>query len=45
MFLFRDILPDDLDDLQAAARHLDSVNLPDDNRELRKLIAISVSPL
>src|SRR5581483_5223533 len=41
MFLFRDVSPDDLDDLQAAARHLDSVNLPDDADRLRRLIAIS----
>ena len=29
-FLIRDIAPEDLDDLQKAAVHLDSVNLPDD---------------
>src|SRR5437667_4276043 len=41
MFVFRDVSPEDLDDLQAAARHLDSVNLPDDADRLRRLIALS----
>jgi arginine N-succinyltransferase len=38
MFLFRDIAPADLDDLQKAAVHLDSVNLPDDRRALVEII-------
>ena len=42
MFVVRDVSPDDLDDLHAAARHLDSVNLPDDRERLRQLIDVSV---
>jgi arginine N-succinyltransferase len=42
MFVLRDVCPDDLDDLHAAARHLDSVNLPDDGQRLRQLIDVSV---
>jgi arginine N-succinyltransferase len=42
MFVLRDVSPGDLDDLQAAARHLDSVNLPDDRERLRQLIEVSV---
>lgn len=38
MFLFRDIAPADLDDLQRAAVHLDSVNLPDDRPSLAAII-------
>ena len=38
MFLLRDIAPADLDDLQKAAVHLDSVNLPDDRPALAKII-------
>jgi arginine N-succinyltransferase len=38
MFLFRDIAPEDLDDLQRAAVHLDSVNLPDDRPALAAII-------
>lgn len=38
MFLFRDIAPADLDDLQRAAVHLDSVNLPDDRAALAAII-------
>jgi arginine N-succinyltransferase len=38
MFILRDIAPDDLDDLQRAAVHLDSVNLPDDRAALAALI-------
>ncbi len=38
MFLFRDIAPADLDDLQRAAAHLDSVNLPDDRPSLAAII-------
>jgi arginine N-succinyltransferase len=38
MFLLRDIAPGDLDDLQRAAVHLDSVNLPDDREALAGLI-------
>ncbi|MES1158017.1 MAG: arginine N-succinyltransferase, partial [Haliangium ochraceum] len=41
MFLFRDIAPGDLDDLQRAAVHLDSVNLPDDRASLTEIIARS----
>jgi arginine N-succinyltransferase len=37
-FLLRDIAPEDLDDLQAAAVHLDSVNLPDDREALARII-------
>ena len=38
MFLLRDIAPGDLDDLQRAAVHLDSVNLPDDREALAAII-------
>jgi arginine N-succinyltransferase len=41
MFVLRDVSPDDLDDLHAAARHLDSVNLPNDRERLRQLIEVS----
>jgi arginine N-succinyltransferase len=41
MFVLRDISPDDLDDLHAAARHLDSVNLPHDRDRLSQLIELS----
>lgn len=41
MFLIRDARPADLDDLQAVAIHLDSVNLPDDRERLRALIQVS----
>ncbi len=41
MFVLRDVSPGDLDDLHAAARHLDSVNLPDDRERLRQLIDVS----
>jgi arginine N-succinyltransferase len=41
MFVLRDVTPDDLDDLHAAAAHLDSVNLPDDREHLRQLIEVS----
>jgi arginine N-succinyltransferase len=41
MFLLRDISPGDLDDLQRAAVHLDSVNLPDDRDSLAAIIARS----
>ena len=37
-FLIRDIAPEDLDDLQRAAVHLDSVNLPDDRDALARII-------
>ena len=37
-FLIRDIAPADLDDLQKAAVHLDSVNLPDDREALEQII-------
>ena len=38
MFILRDIAPEDLDGLQRAAGHLDSVNLPDDRKALAALI-------
>ena len=38
MFLLRDIAPADLDGLQKAAVHLDSVNLPDDWAALAAII-------
>jgi arginine N-succinyltransferase len=38
MFILRDIAPEHLDDLQRAAVHLDSVNLPDDRPALAALI-------
>ncbi len=41
MFLLRDIAPADLDGLQKAAVHLDSVNLPDDRPALEEIIARS----
>jgi len=41
MFLLRDIAPADLDDLQRAAVHLDSVNLPDERASLAAIIARS----
>jgi arginine N-succinyltransferase len=41
MFLLRDIAPADLDGLQQAAVHLDSVNLPDDREALAEIIARS----
>jgi arginine N-succinyltransferase len=37
-FIIRDIAPEDLDDFQKAARHLDSVNLPDDRGALAAII-------
>src|SRR5262252_954500 len=37
-FVIRDIAPDDLDDFQKAAVHLDSVNLPDDRDALAQII-------
>jgi arginine N-succinyltransferase len=38
LFLLRDVSPADLDDLQQAAIHLDSVNLPDDREALARII-------
>src|SRR5499427_8998786 len=38
MFLLRDVSPADLPDLQEAAAHLDSVNLPDDREALARII-------
>jgi arginine N-succinyltransferase len=38
MFLVRELLPTDLDDLQRTATYLDSVNLPDDRALLAELI-------
>ena len=40
-FIIRDIAPEDLDDFQKAAVHLDSVNLPDDRDALAQIIARS----
>jgi len=37
-FVIRDIAPEDLDDFQRAAVHLDSVNLPDDRDALAQII-------
>jgi arginine N-succinyltransferase len=37
-FRLRDVAPGDLDDLAQAARHLDSVNLPDDRDALARII-------
>jgi len=37
-FLLRDVAPADLEDLQEAAIHLDSVNLPNDREALRRII-------
>ena len=37
-FVIRDIAPEDLDDFQRAAAHLDSVNLPDDREALAHII-------
>ena len=37
-FVIRDIAPEDLDDFQRAAAHLDSVNLPDDREALAQII-------
>src|SRR6185369_9416763 len=37
-FVVRDIAPEDLDDFQRAAAHLDSVNLPDDRDALAQII-------
>jgi arginine N-succinyltransferase len=41
VFVIRDARAADLDGLQAVARHLDSVNLPDDRERLRGLISAS----
>src|ERR1041384_75046 len=41
MFVIRDARAADLDGLQDVARHLDSVNLPDDRDRLAQLIAAS----
>jgi arginine N-succinyltransferase len=41
MFVIRDARGGDLDGLQQVARHLDSVNLPDDRDRLAQLIAAS----
>jgi arginine N-succinyltransferase len=41
MFVLRDASLADLDDVEAVARHLDSVNLPDDRQRLHALIEIS----
>src|SRR4051812_32756017 len=41
-FRLRDVAAADLDDLSEAARHLDSVNLPDDRDALARIIDLSV---
>jgi arginine N-succinyltransferase len=41
-FVLRDVAPGDLDDLQATAVHLDSVNLPNDREALARIIERSV---
>jgi arginine N-succinyltransferase len=41
-FVVRDVAPADLDDLRAAAIHLDSINLPDDRAALTRIIDRSV---
>jgi arginine N-succinyltransferase len=38
MFTLREVFPEDLDGLHEVAKHLDSVNLPDDRAVLEKLI-------
>src|SRR5262249_42341132 len=38
MFTLRRVFPEDLDGLHAVARHLDTVNLPDDRQVLERLI-------
>jgi len=41
MFVIRDVDATDLDDLAAVARHLDSVNLPDDRAALAEIVEVS----
>ncbi|HVZ73887.1 MAG TPA: arginine N-succinyltransferase [Polyangia bacterium] len=41
-FVLRDVAPGDLDDLEATARHLDSVNLPGDRDALARIVDRSV---
>jgi arginine N-succinyltransferase len=41
MFLIREAFPDDLDQLHEVARHLDTVNLPDDRKVLEGLVDLS----
>jgi arginine N-succinyltransferase len=41
-FILRDVAPEDLDDLQETAVHLDSVNLPNDRDALARIIDRSV---
>jgi arginine N-succinyltransferase len=41
MFLIRDVRPEDLDDLEELAGHLDTINLPADRARLEELIAWS----
>jgi arginine N-succinyltransferase len=43
VFVVRDVAPADLEDLQAAATHLDSVNLPNDRDALARIIDRSVA--
>jgi arginine N-succinyltransferase len=43
VFLIRDAQAEDLDGLQEVARHLNSVNLPDDRARLQALIAASTA--
>jgi arginine N-succinyltransferase len=41
MFLIREALPSDLEDLRALARRLNTLNLPNDSARLQKLIDVS----
>src|SRR5262249_628356 len=41
MFLIREAFPDDLEQLLGVARHLDTVNLPNDRGILERLIGLS----
>jgi arginine N-succinyltransferase len=41
-FVLRDVAPEDLDDLEQTASHLDTVNLPDDRDALARIIERSV---
>src|SRR5688572_11911396 len=43
MFLIREAFPDDLEQLHDVARHLDTVNLPDDRKVLEGLLEQSRS--
>lgn len=41
MFLIREVVPGDLDQLTAVARHLDTVNLPHDPKVLERILDLS----